>query len=33
MCVYISNLTAYKTHGCIRHTPISTGQMKEKKQY
>ena len=24
-------LTSYKTHGCIRLTPISTGQIKKKK--
>ena len=24
-------LTAYKMHGCIRHTPILVGQIKKKK--
>ena len=26
-------LTVYKTHGCIRHTPISAEQIKKKTKY
>ena len=43
-CLYIKNelcifykhflyLTSYKTHGCIRRTPISAGQIKKKTKY
>ena len=28
--IYISYLKAYKTHGCIRRTSISAGQIKKK---